>query len=112
MIKPFKLIFIRHAPSEKVEGCFPKNNPNALINELDIKKIAEKLPRDCIWYVSPLKRTVQTAKALEKYVPIRKLILEESYINGKLHGSKKEWSDLGDLRLKEVYNNGNLNYRR
>ncbi len=96
MIKPFKLIFIRHAPSEKVEGYFPENNPNALINELDIKKIGGKLPKDCIWYVSPLKRTIQTAKALEKYVPIRKLILEEQLV-------EQNFGDWSGKKVKDVW---------
>ena len=34
------------------------------------------IPNNCIWYVSPLKRTSQTAKALSKYLSYSKIIYE------------------------------------
>ena len=77
MVKPSKLIFVRHAPVELVEGCFPDNDPNAIINDTKIKNLASRLPKDCIWYVSPLKRTTQTAKALLKYVTAKEMIIEK-----------------------------------
>ena len=58
-------------------GCFPDNDPDAIIDELKIKKLAGHIPEDCLWYVSPLKRTIQTAKALSKYVAVKDMILEK-----------------------------------
>ena len=80
MIKPSKLICIRHAPVEIRKGYFPDNDPNTIINESQIEKLASYLPQKCIWYVSPLKRTIQTAKALSKFVTVKKMILEKKLI--------------------------------
>ena len=77
MVKPSKLIFIRHAPVDTELGYLPDNDPDAIINEFKIKNLASYLPQDCIWYVSPLKRTIQTAKALSKYVAVKDMILEK-----------------------------------
>ena len=92
MIKPSKLILIRHAPVETKVGCLPENDPDAIINELKIKNLASHLPHDCIWYVSPLKRTIQTAKALSKYVNIKQIILEK----------KLKEQNFGDWSGKEI----------
>ena len=55
MIKTSKLIFIRHAPVKTEVGCFPDNDPDAIIDELKIKQLVGYIPEDCLWYVSPLK---------------------------------------------------------
>ena len=68
MKKTLKLYFIRHAPVENKKGFFPEKDPNAIINEIDIEKIAKKLPRNATCFVSPLKRTFQTAFALSKFL--------------------------------------------
>mgnify|MGYP001032710748 CR=1 FL=1 len=73
MIKTSKLILIRHAPVKTEVGFFPDNDPDAIIDELKIKKLAGYIPEDCLWYVSPLKRTVQTANALSKYVNVKEM---------------------------------------
>ena len=73
MIKTSKLILIRHAPVKTKVGCFPDNDPDAIIDELKIKKLAGHIPEDCLWYVSPLKRTIQTANALSKYVNVKEM---------------------------------------
>ncbi len=80
MIYPQKLVLIRHAPVKKKEGFLPENDADAVINEFKIQKLAVNLPADSIWYVSPLKRTVQTAKALSKYVMVRKLIADANLV--------------------------------
>ena len=78
MSKPAKLILIRHAPVEKMAGFLPMNDGNAIITEVQIRKLANRLPKNCIWYVSPLKRTIQTTEALSEYVTIKEMIIENN----------------------------------
>ena len=78
MSKPAKLILIRHAPVEKMVGFLPMNDGNAIITEVQIRKLANRLPKDCIWYVSPLKRTIQTTTALSEYVTIKEMVIEKN----------------------------------
>ena len=80
MTKLFKLILIRHAPVKTKINCFPDHDPNALISKTKIKNLANHLPQDCIWYVSPLKRTLQTAKALSKFVSMKEMVLEKKLL--------------------------------
>ena len=77
MIKTSKLILIRHAPVKTKVGCFPDYDPDAIIDDLKIKKLAGHIPEDCLWYVSPLRRTIQTANALSKYVNVKEMKLEK-----------------------------------
>ena len=98
-MNPSKLIFIRHAKVETVKGCFPDNNPNAIINKCEIKSLAGHLPQDCYWYVSPLKRTIQTAEALSRFVTVRKIVFEKELLEqnfGDWAGQKisEVWQDL------------------
>jgi len=98
MTKPSKLIFIRHAPVETEVNCFPKNDPNAIINKFKIKVLASYLPKDCIWYVSPLKRTLQTAKALSKYVTVKEMILERKLV-------EQNFGDWAGKNISQVWQN-------
>ena len=75
MIKPVKIFMVRHAPVLKKTGFFPLHDPDAVIKNNQIKKLANLIPNNCIWYVSPLKRTCQTAKALSKYLSYSKKIM-------------------------------------
>ena len=102
MIETLKLYLIRHAPVKKFEGYIPKNNPNAVINFEQLKKISAHIPCDSTCYVSPLKRSIQTAKALSKYVEFREIIVEKKLIEqsfGEWEGKKNIYS-MG--RIKEV----------
>ncbi len=92
MTKPTKLFFIRHAPIKQRPGFFPKKNCNAIIKNNQIKKLSHFIPNNCICYVSPLKRTLQTAKALSKYVSFSEIILEK----------KLEEQNFGDWSGKKV----------
>ena len=76
MIKPVKLYLIRHAPVKQIKGCFPKHNPDAIIKKNQIKMLATLIPNNCVWYVSPLKRAIQTAEALSKFVTNSKIVIE------------------------------------
>ena len=96
MVKPSKLIFIRHAPVETEVGYLPDNDPDAIINEFKIKNLASYLPQDCIWYVSPLKRTIQTAKALSKYVAVKDMILEKKL-------KEQNFGDWAGRKISEVW---------
>ncbi len=96
MVKSSKLIFIRHAKVETVNGCFPENNPNAIINECEIKNLANHLPQDCNWYVSPLKRTIQTAEALSRFVTVKKIILEKKLL-------EQNFGDWAGKNISEVW---------
>ena len=68
MIKPAKLFLIRHAPVSSRKGFFPEHDPDAVIKNIQLKKLANVIPGNSTWYVSPLKRTIQTAEALSKYI--------------------------------------------
>ena len=99
MIETLKLFLIRHAPVKKFDGYIPKNNPNAIINLDHFKSLASRLPFDSTCYVSPLKRAVQTAKALSKYVNFRELIVEQKLTEqsfGEWEGKKISvvWDEL------------------
>ena len=96
MVKPSKLIFIRHAPVDTELGYLPDNDPDAIINEFKIKNLASYLPQDCIWYVSPLKRTIQTAKALSKYVAVKDMILEKKL-------KEQNFGDWAGRKISEVW---------
>ncbi len=95
-MKPSMLILIRHAPVQRVESCLPEHDPNAIIDEVQIRKLASVIPNDCVWYVSPLKRTIQTAKALSKYVTIREMILEKCLI-------EQNFGDWAGKKISEVW---------
>ena len=75
-----KLYLVRHAPVKNLSGFIPENNPNAILNLDHIKKVASYLPNNCLWYVSPLKRTVQTAKALSKYLDFKSMRKEHKLV--------------------------------
>ena len=96
MIKPAKLFLIRHAPVKQISGFFPKHNPSAIINDVQLKKLATSIPNNCTWYVSPLKRAVQTAKALSKYVSYSILILEKKLI-------EQNFGDWSGKKISEVW---------
>tara|TARA_A100001388_G_scaffold265233_1_gene237231 strand:+ start:1055 stop:1675 length:621 start_codon:yes stop_codon:yes gene_type:complete len=68
LIKPAKLFLIRHAPVSSRKGFFPEHDPDAVIKKIQLKKLANVIPDNSTWYVSPLKRTIQTAEALSKYI--------------------------------------------
>ena len=93
MIKTSKLILIRHAPVKTEVGCFPDNDPDAIIDELKIKRLAGYIPEDCLWYVSPLKRTIQTANALSKYVNVKEMKFEK----------RLKEQNFGDWAGKKIY---------
>ena len=80
MIKPGKLILIRHAPVEKKEGFLPEHNPEAIINENEFKKLSKNIPENSVWHVSPLRRTMQTADCLSKYVGSRRTIIDNNLV--------------------------------
>ena len=108
MIKPARLFLIRHAPIKQIKGFFPQNNPNAIINDNQIKKLATSIPKNCFWYVSPLKRAVQTAKALSKYVSYSKIIYENKLMEqnyGDWSGKKVSdiWKIVKNNKIKHNY---------
>ena len=96
MIKTSKLILIRHAPVKTEVGCFPDNDPDAIIDELKIKRLAGYIPEDCLWYVSPLKRTVQTANALSKYVNVKEMKFEKRL-------KEQNFGDWAGKKISEVW---------
>ena len=96
MIKPTKLYLIRHAPVKQVKGFFPKHNPNAIIKNNQLKILATLIPNNCVWYVSPLKRAIQTAKALSKYVNYSKMVCENKLI-------EQNFGDWSGKKISEVW---------
>ena len=43
--------------------------------------LATLIPNNCVWYVSPLKRAIQTAEALSKFVTNSKIVIENNIAN-------------------------------
>ena len=96
MIKPSKLFLIRHAPVKQITGFFSQHNPDAIIKNNKIKKLATCLPDNCDWYVSPLKRTIQTAEALSKFVTYSKVVIENKLI-------EQNFGDWSGKKISEVW---------
>ena len=96
MIKPAKLYLIRHAPVKQIEGYFPQHNPDAIIKNNQLKSLATLIPNNCVWYVSPLKRAIQTAEALSKYVIYSKMIRENKLI-------EQNFGDWSGKKISEVW---------
>ena len=110
MIKPVKLYLIRHAPVKQVKGCFPKHNPDAIIKKNQIKMLATLIPNNCVWYVSPLKRAIQTAEALSKFVTNSKIVIENKLIEQNFGDwSGKKISDVWKI-LKKNHSKHNFSF--
>ena len=95
MIKPSKLFLIRHAPVKQITGFFSQHNPDAIIKNNKIKKLATFLPDNCDWYVSPLKRTIQTAEALSRYKQYSKIIIENNIV-------EQNFGDWSGKKISEI----------
>ena len=110
MIKPVKLYLIRHAPVKQVKGYFPEHNPDAIIKNNQLKMLATLIPNNCVWYVSPLKRAIQTAEALSKYVNYSKMVCENKLIEQNFGDwSGKKISDVWEV-LKECKTKHNFSF--
>ena len=96
MIKPTKLYLIRHAPVKQIKGFFPKHNPDAIIKNNQLKVLATLIPDNCVWYVSPLKRAIQTAEALSKYVTYSKMVRENKLV-------EQNFGDWSGKKISEVW---------
>ena len=96
MIKPSKLFLIRHAPVKQITGFFSQHNPDAIIKNNKIKKLATCLPDNCDWYVSPLKRTIQTAEALSRYKQYSKIITENNLV-------EQSFGDWSGKKISEIW---------
>ena len=96
MIKSTKLILVRHAPVEKVTGYIPQNNPNAVVNLDHIKKLSSYIPNKSFCYTSPLKRTIQTAKALSKFVKFKDILVEKDLV-------EQNFGDWAGKKISDVW---------
>ena len=96
MIKPSKLFLIRHAPVKQITGFFSEHNPDAIIKNNKIKKLATCLPDNCDWYVSPLKRAIQTAEALSRYKQYSKIITENNLV-------EQSFGDWSGKKVSEIW---------
>ncbi len=96
MTKISKLFLIRHAPVKKFKGYAPKSNPNAIINKKHIKSLASFIPEKCTWYVSPLKRAIQTAEALSKFINFGEIKFEEKLV-------EQNFGDWAGRKISEVW---------
>ena len=96
MIKSTKLILVRHAPVEKVKGYIPQNTPNAVVNLDHIKKLSSYIPNKSFCYTSPLKRTIQTAKALSKFVKFKDILVEKDLV-------EQNFGDWAGKKISDVW---------
>ena len=89
----------------ETEGFFPKHNPDAVIKNKQLKILATLIPNNCTWYVSPLKRAIQTAEALSKHVTYSKMIRENKLI-------EQNFGDWSGKKISEVWKILNKNKMR
>ena len=110
MIKSSKLFLIRHSPVKQVKGYFPRHDPNAIVRDSQIKKLAKIIPGNSVWYVSPLRRAIQTAKALSKYTKYSKMIIENQLVEQNFGDwSGKKVSQIWQI-LKHNQNKHNFSF--
>ena len=81
---------------KKIKGFFPKHNPDAIIKNNQLKMLATLIPNNCVWYVSPLKRAIQTAEALSKYVTYSKMVRENKLV-------EQNFGDWSGKKISEVW---------
>ena len=89
----------------ETEGFFPKHNPDAVIKNKQLKILATLIPNNCTWYVSPLKRAIQTAEALSKHITYSKIIRENKLI-------EQNFGDWSGKKISEVWKILNKNKMR
>ena len=70
--------------------------------------LATLIPNNCVWYVSPLKRAIQTAEALSKFVTNSKIVIENKLIEqnfGDWSGKKicEVWEVLKKCKTKHNF---------
>jgi len=58
--------------------------------------LAALIPNNCVWYVSPLKRAIQTAEALSKFVTNSKIVIENKLI-------EQNFGDWSGKKISEVW---------
>ena len=110
MIKPAKLFLIRHAPVSSRKGFFPEHDPDAVIKRIQLKKLANVIPDNSTWYVSPLKRTIQTAEALSKYISYSQKTQEKNLAEQNFGDwSGKKISDVWKI-LKKNHSKHNFSF--
>ncbi len=96
MIKPAKLFLIRHAPVSSRKGFFPEHDQDAVIKKIQLKKLANVIPDNSTWYISPLKRTIQTAEALSKYISYSQKTEEKNL-------AEQNFGDWSGKKISEVW---------
>ncbi len=102
-----KCIWIRHAPSWRLKGHVPTHDPDIVPDAESANALAQMLPDDAYWQISPLKRCKQTATQIERALlqlgrpaPRRKniehQIIEQNL--GKWAGAKLDdvWKELAN----------------
>lgn len=102
-----KCIWIRHAPSWRPEGHVPAHDPDIVPDAASAAALAQMLPDDAYWHISPLRRCQQTAAQIEEILvqcdrpaPREKTteyrIIEQDL--GKWAGAKLDdvWAELAD----------------
>ena len=110
MIKPAKLFLIRHAPVSSRKGFFPEHDQDAVIKKIQLKKLANVIPDNSTWYVSPLKRTIQTAEALSKYISYSQKTEEKNLAEQNFGDwSGKKISDIWKI-LKKNHSKHNFSF--
>ena len=65
--------------------------------------LATLIPNNCVWYVSPLKRAIQTAEALSKYVNYSKMVRENKLI-------EQNFGDWSGKKISEVWETSMVSY--
>ena len=76
--------------------------------------LATLIPNNCVWYVSPLKRAIQTAEALSKFVTNSKIVIENKLIEqnfGDWSGKKvsEVWEVLKNAKQNTIFHLFHLN---
>ena len=58
--------------------------------------LATLIPKNCVWYVSPLRRAIQTAEALSNYVTYSKMVRENKLV-------EQNFGDWSGKKISEVW---------
>ncbi len=91
--------FIRHAPADKSnKGLYPIHDVEAVLpNPEALKRMSEQLPKNALWFASPLSRTKATAEVLRNDISeinFEELLVEQNF--GKWQGLSFEnlWKEI------------------
>lgn len=97
--------FIRHAPVKNArKGIYSHPDGDAILpSEKNVKAMVSSLPKNALWFVSPLKRTKQTAEILRSHIEnpgkifYEEALKEQNFGNWQGLSFEEIWQSIKDL---------------